>query len=110
MAKQLCTAPSAESSQRVPCYRYNTIMKLIFLGSSFSIIYYMRFHRVVKNTYDKEQDTFRVLFLVVPCAVLALVLNQDFSPLEVRPSMLVRHLLPKSRAVQRCPLQDTSGN
>lgn len=65
-------------------------MKLVFLGTSFSIIYFMRFHRVVRNTYDKEQDTFRVLFLIVPCAVLALVINQERSALEVR-GYLLRH-------------------
>lgn len=64
--------------------RYNTVMKLVFLGTSFSIIYFMRFHRMVRNTYDKEQDTFRVLFLIVPCAVLALLINQERSTLEVR--------------------------
>ena len=39
---------------------------------------------MVRNTYDKEQDTFRVLFLIVPCAVLALLINQERSTLEVR--------------------------
>lgn len=58
-------------------------MKLVFLGTSFSIIYFMRFHRVVRNTYDKEQDTFRSIFIVVPCAVLALLINQERSVLEV---------------------------
>ena len=58
-------------------------MKLVFLGTSFSIIYFMRFHRVVRNTYDKEQDTFRVMFIIIPCAVLALLINQERSALEV---------------------------
>ena len=35
---------------------YNTIMKLIFIGSSACIIWYIRFHRVVSQTYDREQD------------------------------------------------------
>ena len=43
---------------------YNTCMKLIFIGSSGCIIWYMRKHRVVSQTYDAEQDTFRVVFLV----------------------------------------------
>ncbi|KAK9908093.1 hypothetical protein WJX75_002665 [Coccomyxa subellipsoidea] len=62
---------------------YNTVMKLVFLGTSFSIIYFMRFHRVVRNTYDKEQDTFRVMFIIIPCAVLALLINQERSALEI---------------------------
>ncbi len=69
-----------------PCVRrYNTAMKLIFIGSSLWIIYYMRVHRVIKQTYDASEDTFRVLFLVAPSAVLALLINQKHnSPVEVR--------------------------
>ena len=66
-----------------PTYRYNTMMKLIFLVSSLTIIYYMRVHPGVRRSYDREQDTFRVPFLLVPCAVLALLVNQGFEPMEV---------------------------
>ena len=59
-------------------------MKLVFLVSSATIVYYMRFHRVVRNTYDKEVDTFRVAFLVGPCLLFALLINQEFTLLEVR--------------------------
>eukprot|EP00850_Spirogloea_muscicola_P016295 SM000131S26725 [mRNA] locus=s131:250426:257697:+ [translate_table: standard] len=62
---------------------YNTVMKLIFLGSSCSIVWYMRSHKVVRQSYDKEQDTFRHVFLIVPCAVLALLINNGYKPLEV---------------------------
>ncbi len=58
-------------------------MKLVFLGTSFSIIYYMRYHPTIRATYDKEQDTFRSLCLVVPCAVLALIINQERTAVEV---------------------------
>lgn len=109
--------------------RYNTIMKIVFLGepagvwaclcgpafsqhnyrgkhpalpisnvasvhltpwlfypppaTSFSILYLMRGHKVVKVTYDKEQDTFRYLFLVLPCILLAVVLHSAWTPFEV---------------------------
>jgi ER lumen protein retaining receptor len=66
--------------------RYNTIMKIIFLISSCTIIYWMRFHKVIKVTYDREQDTFRYQFLMLPCALLALVLNNDFTIMEVSSS------------------------
>merc|ERR1712130_154619 len=62
---------------------YNTLMKMIFLASSFTILYYMRVHRVVRRTHDKEQDTFRVVFLIGPCAVAALLINQEFSMMEI---------------------------
>lgn len=62
---------------------YNTVMKLIFLGSSFSIVWYMRYHKIVRRSYDKDQDTFRHYFLVLPCLVLALLINEKFTFKEV---------------------------
>lgn len=44
----------------------------------------MRYHKQVKQTYDKEQDTFRHYILIVPCAVLALIVNNELSVTEVR--------------------------
>merc|ERR1712216_654324 len=61
---------------------YNTC-KLIFIGSSGCIIWYMRKHRVVSQTYDAEQDTFRVVFLVGPSMLLAMLINHEFSFTEV---------------------------
>lgn len=58
-------------------------MKIGFLISSLLILYYMRIHRRIRRTYDKEQDTFRVPFLLGPCALLALFVNQEFSFMEV---------------------------
>ena len=63
--------------------RYNTVMKVVFLVSSFTIIYLMRFHPSIKYTYDKQQDTFRVVFVVLPAAVLALAIHQDWTIIEV---------------------------
>ena len=69
-------------------------MKIIFLASSLTIIYYMRFQQNVKQTYDKEQDGFRVEFILVPCLVLALLINQEFGVMEVRLCLLsLRKLL-----------------
>ncbi|XP_058005873.1 ER lumen protein-retaining receptor isoform X2 [Hevea brasiliensis] len=62
---------------------YNTTMKLIFLGSSFSIVWYMRNHKIVNRSYDKAQDTFRHYFLILPCLLLALVVNEKFTFKEV---------------------------
>lgn len=63
--------------------RYNTIMKIVFLATSGAIIYFMRFHKGIKLTYDREQDTFRYLFLIGPCLLLALLTTHDYAPLEV---------------------------
>ncbi|KDO36904.1 hypothetical protein CISIN_1g0316281mg, partial [Citrus sinensis] len=58
-------------------------MKLIFLGSSFSIVWYMRHHSIVRRSYNKDQDTFRRFFLVLPCLLLALLINENFTFKEV---------------------------
>lgn len=62
---------------------YNTVMKLIFLGSSFSIVWYIRRHKIVRRSYDKDQDTFRHYFLLLPCFLLALFINERFTFKEV---------------------------
>lgn len=62
---------------------YNTIMKFIYLGSSFSIVWYIRHHKIVRRSYDKDQDTFRHYFLILPCLVLALFINVKFTFKEV---------------------------
>lgn len=62
---------------------YNTIMKLIFLASSFSIVWYMRQHKIVRRSYDKDQDTFRHHFLILPCLLLALFIHEKFTFKEV---------------------------
>ncbi|XP_024397522.1 ER lumen protein-retaining receptor [Physcomitrium patens] len=62
---------------------YNTLMKLIFLGTSFSIVWYMRYHKTVRLSYDKSNDNFRHYFLIAPCLLLALVLNNRFTFREV---------------------------
>lgn len=36
-----------------------------------------------KATYDRNHDTFRVEFLLAPCAVLALLINHEFTIMEI---------------------------
>ena len=62
---------------------YNMVMKLIFLGSSFSIVWYMRHNKLVQRSYDKDHDTFRHQFLVLPCLILALLIHEQFTFKEV---------------------------
>jgi ER lumen protein retaining receptor len=76
--------PLSTENRRLAVYRrYNTVMKLVFLGTSSAIVYYMRYHRIIKLTYDKEQDTFKYLLLVAPAAVLALLTSHVYTVLEV---------------------------
>ncbi|XP_047310522.1 ER lumen protein-retaining receptor-like [Impatiens glandulifera] len=62
---------------------YNTLMKIIFLASSFSIIWYIRRHKIVRRSYDKEQDTFHHFLLMIPCFLLALFIHEKFNFKEV---------------------------
>eukprot|EP01112_Ceratiomyxa_fruticulosa_P019115 TRINITY_DN6204_c0_g1_i1.p1 TRINITY_DN6204_c0_g1~~TRINITY_DN6204_c0_g1_i1.p1 ORF type:complete len:216 (-),score=13.71 TRINITY_DN6204_c0_g1_i1:54-701(-) len=60
---------------------YNVIMKIIFLASSYMIVYYMRYK--YRATYDREHDTFRVLFLIIPCVILGLLTTEEYSLIEI---------------------------
>lgn len=60
---------------------YNTVMKLVFIIASYATLYlmYIKF----KATYDHNHDTFRIEFLLLPCVVLAFLINHDFSVVEI---------------------------
>jgi ER lumen protein retaining receptor len=62
---------------------YNTVMKIVFISTSAAIVWYMRRHPQVRRTYDKEQDTFRHVFLAAAAFVLALIFNDRFTFREV---------------------------
>lgn len=60
---------------------YNSIMKVVFLAGSFATVYlmYVKF----KASYDHNHDTFRAEFIVLPAALLALIINHEFTVFEV---------------------------
>jgi len=60
---------------------YNSVMKIVFIATSYATLYliYMKF----KVTYDRSHDTFRIEFLLIPVTLLALIINHEFTPLEV---------------------------
>ncbi|VDO07406.1 unnamed protein product [Brugia timori] len=60
---------------------YNTIMKIFFLVSSYGTVYLMFFK--FRATYDRSHDTFRIEFLVIPAAILAFLINHQFSFMEI---------------------------
>lgn len=62
---------------------YNSMMKVVFLGTSICIVWYMRYHKVVRQTYNKNEDTFRHFFLLVPCFMLALLIHHSFTIIEI---------------------------
>merc|ERR1711990_951946 len=60
---------------------YNTVMKVFFIGSAAGTVYLMYFK--FKATYDGNHDTFRVEFLLAPAMLLAMVLNNEFTVMEI---------------------------
>ncbi|KAL6291802.1 hypothetical protein ACE6H2_009312 [Prunus campanulata] len=62
---------------------YNTLGKLIFIGTSLATVWHMRYHKLVKQTYNKDQDTFRHYYLILLCLGLALLIPRSFTVIEV---------------------------
>lgn len=60
---------------------YNSVMKVVFIGASAATIYFM--YVKFKATNDTNHDSFRIEFLLVPCALLSLVINHEFTFMEV---------------------------
>lgn len=60
---------------------YNTSMKAVFIVTSIASCYliYVKF----KTTYDLPHDTFRLVFIIVPVALLSLLFNFDFNVREI---------------------------
>lgn len=87
---------------------YNTVMKIVYLGTSFAILYFMRFHKVVKCTYDREQDAFRYQFLVLPCLVLAFLLPNAWTPFEVCCRAPAHHWAGSSSSSTACFVPQTA--
>lgn len=63
---------------------YNTLMKLFYLFTSWHICYLMRNKIPWKATYDRENDTFRIRYLIIPCLLLAIFFRRgdEFSVRE----------------------------
>uniref|UniRef100_A0A914GR76 ER lumen protein-retaining receptor n=1 Tax=Globodera rostochiensis TaxID=31243 RepID=A0A914GR76_GLORO len=60
---------------------YNTLMKALFIAALYATCYFM--FTKFRATYNKEEDTFRVELLILPCIVLAVFVNAEFTLLEV---------------------------
>lgn len=63
--------------------RYNTIAKLFLFGTAVIVVYCLRFHPQLSESYQGEHDTFAAWLLMVPTFVLALLVNQYFNAFEV---------------------------
>lgn len=53
---------------------YNSIMKVLYIASTATIVYMIRFSQPICSTYDRAQDTFlHWKFAVAPCMLLATI-------------------------------------
>jgi ER lumen protein retaining receptor len=60
---------------------YNSFMKVLFLVASFATLYLI--YNKFKATYNRNNDTFRIEFLLVPAIALSLLINHEFAFLEI---------------------------
>ncbi|KAJ3020921.1 endoplasmic reticulum retention protein [Thoreauomyces humboldtii] len=62
---------------------YNTLMKLVFLGATFYILYLMKVR--YRATWDPSQDTLRIEYLIPPAALLGLIFHygKGFDIIEI---------------------------
>ncbi|GCB70974.1 hypothetical protein scyTo_0010897 [Scyliorhinus torazame] len=72
-----------EKLPTAPYYRVlnSLLFQIVFLFCAYVTIYliYMKY----SSTFDRENDTFRVEFILVPVAGLSFLVNHDYSPLEI---------------------------
>jgi len=54
---------------------YNTILKIFFIASSVYTCYLIKVK--YPHTYDRRQDSFRILFLIIPCFILGIIFNHS---------------------------------
>ncbi|CAJ0583238.1 unnamed protein product, partial [Mesorhabditis spiculigera] len=60
---------------------YNTVMKVFFIASSIGTLYLI--YGKFRPTYERASDNFKEAYLIIPCAALALLINADFTFMEV---------------------------
>eukprot|EP00455_Lapot_gusevi_P015736 TRINITY_DN1800_c0_g2_i2.p1 TRINITY_DN1800_c0_g2~~TRINITY_DN1800_c0_g2_i2.p1 ORF type:complete len:221 (+),score=54.37 TRINITY_DN1800_c0_g2_i2:85-747(+) len=62
---------------------YNWIMKIIFIASSCTIVYLMKYKEPYCRSYDPKTDNLPLVYVIAPCAVLALFINEYFGFVEI---------------------------
>lgn len=62
---------------------YNTVMKLVLVGSSVSIVWCMRLHHIVRKSYDRDLDRFPHYFLIAGSLAMAFLYHEGFLFQEV---------------------------
>jgi len=63
---------------------YNWFLKVLFIGCSGAIVYFMRLGAPQRATYNPDLDAFPIQYVLGPCALLGVIVNQDhYSPFEM---------------------------
>jgi ER lumen protein retaining receptor len=60
---------------------YLSVMKAIFIGSSLYVVYLMKYK--FQHTWDPNTDSFPLVYVLVPCAILSLLINAEFQFMEI---------------------------
>ncbi|KAI6652184.1 ER lumen protein-retaining receptor 2-like isoform X2 [Oopsacas minuta] len=60
---------------------YNSIMKVLFIITAYATVYLILVK--FKASYDSENDTFRLEFILIPVFGLALLVNHEFTIVEI---------------------------
>lgn len=60
---------------------YNVVLKIVFIGASVFTVFLI--FVIFRKTYDRTNDSFRLVLLLFPATLLALAINHDYSVLEV---------------------------
>ncbi|EPY37808.1 ER lumen protein retaining receptor [Angomonas deanei] len=55
---------------------YNTVMKIIFLCVSWYVVFLIKYKNPWKATYDRDNDTFRIQYLIGACFILGLCFHR----------------------------------
>ena len=53
-------------------------LQIVFIVSSCAIVYLMKYQPQISNSYDRKADSFSIWYLIGPCLVLALLINDVF--------------------------------
>lgn len=60
---------------------YNSVLKIVFIFTTVLTVFLI--FVVFRKTYDRKTDSFRIEFLLLPTAALAMIINHDFTVSEV---------------------------
>lgn len=53
----------------------------MFIGALYATCYFM--FAKFRATYNREEDSFRIGIIVIPCACLALLINTEYTAFEI---------------------------